>query len=354
MGCIIQKTLPKADLVLQRLPLPDDLSHEVGRSRAEICDILKGKDPRKILIVGPCSAWPSEAVVEYAEKLKPVADKVSDQIKVVLRSYIQKPRTRLGWLGPLNQVDPFLPPDIEAGIFYCREMMIKVLEIGLPLADEALFTHNDSYFVDLLSWIAVGARSTEDQEHRIFASMIPHPVGFKNPVSGNVQVGVNSIVAAQHPHVCALHGKQILTSGNPFAHYILRGGDGQPNYSLYKLQKTARLMKEAGVLNRAIIVDASHDNSIDETGKKNPHRQPQVIREVLESMVHDKEVGLAVKGFMMESFLKNGKQDLEKFKCVSDLEYGISITDACLGFEETEKCVLELAELLKKSLVLSR
>ncbi len=347
MSFIIEKTLPTADEVLQKLSLPDELANEVGRDRAEICDILKGKDARKIFIVGPCSAWPVEAVIEYAEKLKKVADQVSDSLKIILRAYIQKPRTRLGWLGTLNQLDPYAPPDLEKGIYACRDMMLRVIKMGLPLADEALFTHNDSYFVDLLSWVAVGARSTEDQEHRIFGSMIPHPTGFKNPTSGNVEIGINSIVAAQYSHVCALRGKQIRTSGNPFAHLILRGGDKKPNHSLYKLQKAIRLMKEHGVLNRAILVDASHDNSCDENGVKDHLRQPLVVADVLRSMQQDHEVRSLVKGFMLESFLHSGKQNLDQFHCVDELAYGVSVTDPCLSFDETKSLILEMAKRLK-------
>ena len=167
MSYIVQKVLPHPKEVKAKLPLSEGLNTRVEQDRKEISNILSGKDDRKILIVGPCSAWPDTDVVEYAKKLKKVSDRVSDKLKIVLRIYTQKPRTTVGWTGPLSQPDPFAEPDYEAGILYCRKMMLDVLAIGLPIADEALFTHNDGYFVDLISWIAIGARSTEDQEHRI-------------------------------------------------------------------------------------------------------------------------------------------------------------------------------------------
>lgn len=347
MSYHIQKTLPTAAEVIRQLPLPDEIAHQVGRDRAEICDILSGKDPRKLLIIGPCSAWPSESVVEYAKALKPIADQVSDQLKVVMRVYLQKPRTKLGWLGALNQPDPYSPPDMETGIMLCREMMLRVLQAGLPVADEAVFTHNDGYFVDLLSWIAIGARSTEDQEHRIFSSMIPHPVGLKNPTSGNIRVAVNSVLVAQHENVFALHGNQVKTSGNPYAHLVLRGGRRESNYHLERLQKATKLLQDNGAKNPAIIIDTSHENSINKDGQKDPLRQPDVAFEVLESLNQDPEVAKVVKGFMVESFIHDGKQNLSDFDDADQLKAGVSVTDGCLGMEKTKDFILELAEKLK-------
>ncbi len=340
MDYTIQKVLPHPKEVKEKLSLADDLKAQVAQDQQEIFDILEGKDDRKILIVGPCSAWPDEAVIEYAKKLKPIADKVKDKLKVVLRIYTQKPRTTIGWTGPLSQPDPFGEPDYEAGIYYCRKMMLDVLEIGLPIADEALFTHNDGYFVDLITWIAIGARSTEDQEHRIFASMIPHPVGMKNPTSGNIPIAINSIIAAQHPHVFALHGRQVKTSGNPHAHLILRGGNGTPNHDFENLKKATQLLKEKEIQNPSIIVDLSHDNSIDpQTGKKDPMLQPKILDDVLESMQKDPEIEKHVKGFMIESFLEDGNQPLKE----GELKFGKSVTDGCLGFEKTVELVEKLA-----------
>lgn len=342
MSFKIQKRLPTAAEVLERLPLPQDLAKKVAKDRQEIEDILSGKDDRKLLIIGPCSAWPDTAVIEYAEKMKPLADKVADKIKVVMRVYLQKPRTTVGWLGAMNQIDPYSEPDIEKGIYYSRNMMLKVLEIGLPMADEAVFTHNDGYVVDLLSWVAIGARSTEDQEHRIFASMIDLPVGMKNPTSGNIQIGLNSLKAAQSAHVFAIHGQQIQTDGNPYAHFILRGGNKKSNCGFEKLQSVSETYLESGLCNPAIMVDASHENCIGEDGKKDCMLQPVVVFDVLDSMKKDENIKKLVKGFMVESYLQSGAQNVDHFSSVEDLEYGKSITDGCLGWEETVDFVLDL------------
>jgi len=347
MGFTIQKSLPTATEILAKYPLSVGAMQDVKYHQQEIKDILSGKDDRKLLIIGPCSAWRDEAVLEYARKLKPLADKVQDQIKVVMRVYIQKPRTTIGWLGPINQPDPFVKADLTAGIEYCRQMMVAIAELGLPIADEALFTHNDSYFVDLISWIAIGARSTEDQEHRIFASMIPHPVGMKNPTSGEIKKGVNSIVAAQYSHVFSFHGDQIKTHGNPFAHLILRGGNGQANCDHASLKEAIGHLQAAKVKNPSIIVDISHDNSLCKIDKtKKPECQPEILLQVLNDMHSNPEIMQYVKGFMVESFLKAGKQNLKHVNDLSDLEYGQSITDGCLGWAETEAMVLELAQKL--------
>ena len=343
MAYTVQKPLPHPKTVKEKLPLSEKMKQQVEKDRQEVYDILEGKDGRKLFIVGPCSAWPNTAVIEYAKKLKAVEEKVKDKLKILIRIYTQKPRTTIGWTGPLNKPDPFGTSDLEAGIYYCREMMLRVLELGLPIADEALFTHNDGYFVDMITWIAIGARSSEDQEHRIFASMIPHPTGLKNPTSGNIPVAVNSIIAAQNPHVYALHGRQIKTSGNPHAHLILRGGSGKTNYDLDHLKRASNLLKEKNVQNPGIIIALSHDNSIDpETGKKNPLRQPAVLFEVLESMKKNPEIGKMVKGFMVESFLIDGAQNLKEAKSMDDIVPGLSVTDGCLGMEKTEEMIEKL------------
>jgi 3-deoxy-7-phosphoheptulonate synthase len=347
MPFTVQKELPRAAVVLDKLPLKPKFQAQVKKDQDEIKAILNGEDDRKIMIIGPCSAWPEDAVLDFAEQLKPTVDKVSDKLKIVLRTYLQKPRTTIGWLGPLNQADPFAEADLEAGTFYCREMMIKAVEMGYALADEALFTHNDSYFVDLLSWIAIGARSAEDQEHRIFASMIEHPVGLKNPTSGDLKIAVNSVIAAQHPHVFAFQGQQIKTDGNSFAHLILRGGNGKPNHDEATLKEATDILIAKNIENPAIIVDLSHDNSIDpNTGKKDPSLQGDVLNEVLTSMKNNANLNKSVKGFMAESFIMNGKQDATAVSNASELNYGQSITDGCLGIEETKALLEELAAAL--------
>lgn len=341
MHYTVQKQLPAASEVLGKLPLREDLAAQVEQDRQEIKDILAGKDDRKLLIIGPCSAWPDTAVVEYAKKLKPLAEQLSDKMKVVMRVYLQKPRTTVGWLGAMNQVDPLKAPDLEEGIYYCRKMMLDVLEVGLPIADEAVFTHNDGYVVDLLSWVAIGARSGEDQEHRIFASMIPHPVGIKNPTSGSISIAMNSLKAAQSPHVFGIHRQQVQTSGNPYAHLILRGGSKKPNYSFEKLEKVADKFDEVDLQNKALLVDASHENCLDENGQKHCELQPNVVFDVLESMEKDERVKSLVKGFMVESFIESGAQKVGS--TLDDLTYGKSITDPCIGWEETEAFMKEFA-----------
>ncbi len=347
MAFQVQKELPRAAVILSKLPLAPEFQAQVKKDQAEIQAILRGEDDRKIMIIGPCSAWPEDAVLDFAEQLKPTADKVSHKLKIVLRTYLQKPRTTIGWLGPVNQPDPYAAPDLEAGTLYCRKMMIKAVEMGYALADEALFTHNDSYFVDLLSWIAIGARSAEDQEHRIFASMIEHPVGLKNPTSGDLNIAINSVIAAQHPHVFAFHGQQIKTDGNDYAHLILRGGGGLPNHDTETLKAATKKLTDKSLKNPSIIVDLSHDNSLNpETGKKDPSLQPMVLEEVLASMKADANVAQCVKGFMAESFIVNGKQDATAVKTASELNYGQSITDGCLDIEETKIMLENLAKAL--------
>ena len=336
MAYSVQKVLPSAQKMLESLPISPEISDQIARDRTEIQNILSGRDPRKMLIVGPCSAWPSESVVEYFEKLKKTAEKVSPKLKIIGRVYIQKPRTTTGWLGPVNQPDPFADPDVEKGLIYCRKMMIEILKLGFPIADEAVFTHKKGYLMDLPSWIAIGARSTEDQEHRIFASLLDCPVGLKNPTSGSISIGINSIVAAQHPHVFVIDGQQVQTSGNAFAHLILRGGSGKPNFQAPFIEKAIQKMHEKNVQNPAILVDASHENCLDpETGKKNPRRQPEILDAVLESARQNPEIARAVKGFMVESFLEPGNQNVAEFAPSNPPKFGQSITDPCLSLPET-------------------
>jgi len=342
MSYVIQKTLPVATDIIQEFPISIDIEQSVKNHRQEIRNILEGKDSRKLLIVGPCSAWPSEAVIEYTKKMQPINEKVKDKIKIIIRIYTQKPRTTIGWTGPFNHPNPFDQPDIEEGIKYVRKMMIEVAKQNFPMADEALFTHNDGYVVDLLSWIAIGARSTEDQEHRIFASMIPHPVGIKNPTSGNIRIGINSLIAAQHSHIFAINGKQVNTSGNLHTHIILRGGGGKTNFQLEKIQKTYDLLIKNNIKNPGIIVDASHDNSLDNTGKKDENLQPKVIFDVLNNIKDKPKLFDTVKGFMVESFLQPGNQNLNKAQKFEDLEFGVSVTDPCLDFEKTKDMIFDL------------
>ncbi len=344
MGYSIKKILPSYSQVREKYPLNSHLAQKIIQDREEIKKILRGDDQRKLLIIGPCSAWPLDAVVEYAKWLKPLSDRVEDKIKVVVRTYIQKPRTTIGWQGSLVQPNPFADPDAEEGIFKCRQMMIEVIQAGLPIADEILFPRSESYFRELLSWAVIGARSTENQEHRILASMLDMPIGMKNPTSGNIEIGVNSVVVAQANNYLAIKEKWVETSGNSDAHLVLRGGGGKTNYQFEKLQEAYRYLIEKEIPNPAIIVDASHDNCLGEDGKKYPENQIKVIEDVLVSIKKDPNIASVIKGFMVESFLHNGSQKIKNGMKPEDVVSGLSITDPCLGVEDTEKLIVQIYE----------
>ncbi|MBI5457094.1 3-deoxy-7-phosphoheptulonate synthase [Candidatus Kaiserbacteria bacterium] len=343
MNVRIIKKLPSADEIIAAHPISDEGLSQVKKDRKEIEDILAGRDDRLLFIVGPCSAWPSEAVLKYAKRLKKLSDEVSEKLKLVMRVYIQKPRTIRGWLGPVNQVDPYQEPDIAEGALYCRDMMVKIVEMGLPIADEALFTHNAKGFAELLSWMAIGARSVEDQEHRIFASSVSCPVGMKNSTSGSIEVAVNGIVAAQHKHHAVLDGYQVETKGNPYAHLVLRGGEGGPNYSQEHVHAAAALFEKHKIKNPSILIDVSHENCR-LNGAKEPAQQPVVVKEVLFALKKNPEYKRLVKGFMMESFIQEGSQKLEKLTAETIDRGGLSITDPCVGWDATQELLREVAK----------
>ena len=328
------KRLPSAEELIRDIPLSSAGYAGIQRDRREVRDILAGRDPRMLVIVGPCSAWPDAAFLEYARRMRAFQGDVSNSLKIVLRTYIQKPRTSKGWTGPVNQPDPFAPPDIEAGMRYSRRMMVEAVEMGLAIADEALFTHNAKGFLELLSWVAIGARSSEDQEHRIWASAIGAPVGLKNPTSGCIPVGVNSVLAAQSHHTAVFDGYQVETSGNPYAHLVLRGGANGPNYGLHHLEKAGRIMAMRGIVNPAVLIDASHDNSR-RSGGKSPEAQIEVLREVFSNLEDHPRLRPLVRGFLLESYLKGGCQSLSEVDARTVDRTGLSITDPCLGWERT-------------------
>lgn len=343
MNYTVIKKLPQVDDIIREIPLSGVGYARIEKDRKEVKAIIEGKDPRLLIVVGPCSAWPKPAVLEYAERLVQLNEKIRDHIKVVMRVYIQKPRTTRGWTGPVNQPDPLAYPDIEAGIRYTRDTMVKVIEMGLPIADEALFTHNARGFLELLAWVAIGARSAEDQEHRIFASAIDCAVGLKNPTHGSLAVGVNSVVAAQFPHVAVFDGFEVQTGGNLHAHLVLRGGDGHPNFSVAHLEEVQRHMKTHQVSNPAVIVDASHDNCL-QNGKKDHRLQPWIVTSVLDELRARPDLAPLVKGFMAESFLKEGCQKVDSQNPAAIDLGGLSITDPCLGWDQTENMLLDVAD----------
>lgn len=343
MNYAIIKKLTPVDEIIESAPLSDAGYQRIQKDRQELRDIIEGKDDRLVIIVGPCSAWPKPAVLEYADRLAIVSERVKERLKLVMRVYIQKPRTTKGWTGPVNQPDPLAYPDIEAGVRYVRDMMVKVVEKGLPIADEALFTHNAKGFLELLSWVAIGARSSENQEHRIFASAMDCVVGMKNPTHGSLAVAVNSVLAAQSSHVAVFDNHEVKTAGNAHAHLVLRGSNLRPNYSMKDLQEVNQRMAAQAIKNPAVVIDASHDNCI-VNGKKDYHLQPQVIHAVLKNRDQYPEIKRLIKGFMIESFLKDGYQKISA-EHASQIDWGgLSITDPCLGWDKTEKFLLDLAD----------
>lgn len=340
MAYEIVKKVPTSDEIIAKIPLSEEGYQSIERHHREIEDILSGRDNRLLMIVGPCSAWPNTAVLEYASRLAALNEKIKDKIKLVMRVYIQKPRTIKGWTGPINQPNPLAEPDIEAGIWYCRKLMTQVVEMGLPIADECLFTHNARGFQELLSWVAIGARSTEDQEHRIFASSLECPVGMKNPTHGSLSIAVNSIVAAQHSHYAIFDGYEVKTCGNKYAHLVLRGGNGKTNYGIENIAEVAQLFAKNQVVNPAIIVDVSHDNCVI-NGIKDHNAQKNIVLQVMDELAANPGLKPLVKGFMLESFIKEGRQNAESGNPI-DLS-GLSITDPCLSWENTEQLILDVA-----------
>lgn len=341
----MKKLTPIEDIIAQ-FPLSAAGEAQVKKDREEIKRILSGEDDRLIFILGPCSAWPYESMLNYAERLKELSEEVSGSLKLLIRVYTQKPRTITGWMGPANQPDPFAPADIDAGTKYSRKLMVELVEMGLALADEAVFVQNTEGFVELLSWVAVGARSTENLAHRIFASATEVPVGMKNPTSGSIEIGVNGVIAAQHPHTTVQANQQVETPGNPFAHLVLRGGTNGPNFHLNHLLEAKLRLTEARLKHPTIIVDASHDNSRTNVGK-DPKLQGKVIEEVIQNLSAHPELQENIKGFMLESFLKSGNQKIADSTPETIDRNGLSITDPCLGWEETEALVKNTAKLYK-------
>lgn len=334
--------LPVPDLLKDEYPLSAGLKETKQLRDKEICDIFTGASDKFVVLVGPCSADNEESVCEYVRRLKTVSDKVSDKLMIIPRVYTNKPRTTGdGYKGMLHQPDPGRAPDLLAGIIAIRKMHLRVLaETGLSASDEMLYPENRSYLDDLLSYEAIGARSVENQQHRLTASSMDTPVGMKNPTSGDLSVMLNSVTAAQHPHHFIYRNCDVETSGNPLAHTILRGGVdkyGQniPNYHYEDLTRLAELYAKWNLLNPAVIVDVNHSNS----GKKYKE-QIRIVSEVLHSRNYNPELKKLVKGVMIESYLVEGRQDFSP-----NHVYGQSITDPCLGWEDTEQLLYRIADL---------
>lgn len=339
---IFKRKLPIPKEIKEQYPLTAELAQVKARRDKEIADVFTGKSGKMVLIIGPCSADREDAVLEYCERLAKLQEAVSDKLVLIPRVYTNKPRTTGdGYKGLLHQPDPRKTSDMLEGVIAIRRLHTNVLaNTGLPTADEMLYPDNYRYLSDLLSYVAVGARSVENQEHRLTSSGIDIPVGMKNPTSGDISVMLNSIMAAQHPHTFIYRGWEVDTTGNPLAHAILRGyvnkhGESMPNYHFEELERLYNAYTAKGLQNMALIVDANHANSA-----KKYQEQPRICKEVLHSCRHSGEIKSMVKGFMVESYLEPGCQK------IGDGVYGKSITDPCLGWEETIRLIQDIADLI--------
>lgn len=308
-----------------------------------LAKIIKGEDDRLLLVIGPCSSDNEEAVLDYAHRLSKLQEEVKDKIFIVMRVYTAKPRTNGdGYKGLIHQPDAEGATDLITGIKAVRRLQSRIIrETGLPLADEMLYPTNLVYFEDLLSYHAIGARSVEDQEHRFVASGLDVPTGLKNPTSGNLNVMFNGIYAAQNKQEFIYNSHEVQTDGNPLAHAILRGssneyGQNEVNYHYEDLVKALDKYSEFGLENPFILVDTNHDNS-----GKNFMEQIRIVREVLLNREWDKRIADTVRGFMIESYLEDGRQDTPEV-------YGKSITDPCLGWEKTDSLIREIHATLSK------
>ena len=343
MGMRINAELPLPADLKAEYPLSDKIIKIKEKRDAEIRNIFTGKSDKFIVIVGPCSADNQEAVEDYVGRLARVQEEVKDKLFIIPRVYTNKPRTTgKGYKGMLHQPDPEKKPDLLHGLITIRQMFLKIMEdTGFPLADEMLYPENARYFSDCLSYVAVGARSVEDQQHRLTASGMDIPVGMKNPTSGDLSIMLNSIEAAQSSHSFLYRGWDVQTTGNDLAHAILRGAVNQygqciPNYHYEDLIRLANMYKTKDLLNPACIVDANHSNS----GKMYAE-QIRITKEVIHSRNHSNDVKQLVKGVMIESYIEPGCQK------VGEGVYGKSITDPCLGWEESEKLLYTIADMLK-------
>ena len=321
-------------------PLTEDLKPIVAQRAQELRDIFEGRSDKLLLIIGPCSADQADSVIDYITRLRKVQEEVKDCIYIVPRVYTNKPRTTGdGYKGLLHQPDSGSRPDMFKGITAVRELHLRALrETGFTCADEMLYPENHRYLDDILGYVAVGARSVENQQHRLTASGLEIPVGMKNPTSGDFNVMMNSITAAQHRHTFIYRGWEVHSQGNPHAHAILRGymnkhGQNLPNYHYEDLRRLIELYAQSGLQNPAVIIDANHANS-----GKDPFQQHRIIKEVLHNCNYDKEIFHLVKGFMVESYLEDGCQR------IGDGVYGKSITDPCLGWEKTEALIYDIAD----------
>ena len=340
MGLEFINKLPTPAEIREQFPIPAELAALKEKRDAEIRKVITGESDKFLLIIGPCSADNETAVLDYTSRLVKVQDKVKDKIIIIPRVYTNKPRTTgEGYKGLLHQPDPEKKPNMYEGLIAIRRMHMHVVqETGLTTADEMLYPENLRYLSDLMSYIAVGARSVENQQHRLVASACDVPVGMKNPTSGDLSVMLNSVVAAQGGHEFIFRGYEVHTPGNPLTHTILRGavnkhGQYIPNYHYEDLILLHELYAKRDLANPACIVDANHSNS-----GKQYMEQIRIVKEVLHSRRHSSEINQMVKGVMVESYIEPGSQKIGEH-C-----YGKSITDPCLGWEDSERLIYEIAE----------
>ena len=334
--------LPSPAQIQERYPLSEKLQELKKQRDAEISNVIKGLDNRFLVIIGPCSADNEDSVCDYVSRLTSIQEDVKDKLIIIPRVYTNKPRTTgEGYKGIASQPDPEKAPDMVEGLIAMRKMHIRAIEeSGLTCADEMLYPENYRYLSDILSYVAVGARSVEDQQHRLTVSGMDVPAGMKNPTSGDYSVMLNSVVAAQGSHRFIYRSWEVETTGNPLAHTILRGavnkhGEAIPNYHYEDLRLLWEKYQEKNLQNPAVIVDTNHSNS-----NKRYEQQVRIAKEVLHSRMVDPELHKLVKGFMIESYIEPGNQ-----KIGGNHIYGKSITDPCLGWEESEKLLYTIAEM---------
>ena len=334
------KKLPTPSEIKEQYPVPEKLVALKKERDQEIRDVLTGKSNKFLVIIGPCSADNEDAVCDYVSRLAKVNEKVKDKLILIPRIYTNKPRTTgEGYKGIVHQPDPEKKPDLLAGLIAMRKMQIHAMDVsGLTAADEMLYPENWRYVSDILSYVAIGARSVEDQQHRMTVSGFDVPAGMKNPTSGDLTVMLNSVYAAQHPHTFTYRGWEVNTTGNDLAHTVLRGatskhGQNLANYHYEDLNLLLQLYNERDLKNPATIIDSNHSNS-----SKQYKQQIRIIKEVMHSRKLSPDIHNLVKGVMIESYLVEGSQK------VGEGVYGKSITDPCLGFEDSEQLIYDIAE----------
>lgn len=340
LNVISLSPLPPPRALKEMLPLTEQASETVAFARTEISNILEGKDKRLLVIVGPCSIHDETAALDYAQRLLTLRNELQDALCIIMRVYFEKPRTTTGWKGLINDPDMNNSYDIEKGLYKARNLLLQLATMGMPAASEVLDPIIPQYIADLLSWVSVGARTAESQTHREMASGLSMPVGFKNNTDGNLQSAIDGLIAAGRPHHflgidSEGHSSVVRTKGNKYGHIILRGGRSGPNYGPVSVITAEEQLRAAGLPPR-VMVDCSHANC----GKRES-LQAHVLRDVLQQRVSGTT---DVLGIMLESNLKEGRQDMQAD--ISKLEYGLSITDPCMGWERTESLLREASERL--------